>query len=322
MTTIKLKDLLFEGMLLEADEITSLSKHADEYAEIISSLIKAPEGETKDAIDSIIKNANNPEKADISAIEPELEKAGVDELDEVVVGLTIAIVSLIPKLLALSGDGLDFLNRKVPGIKDEKWQKEAQEAKDALKPLKDDFKREKKNWSAATKEDNSQAMLLKIGDKIAAGEISDEAARRMIVKSDKISSGTKEVTAQFFATRKKYKNAVHDYDKEYGAKFWGKSLEEWGHKLHLLYTWPIRGLLWLFGRLGLWKKMRDKKARERTADIIYAISLVALAGYGVWDHLSHIHGLKDIAAVAVEVADGGASTAVGIEGALEIAGMI
>tara|TARA_R110000868_G_scaffold121741_2_gene322826 strand:- start:501 stop:1466 length:966 start_codon:yes stop_codon:yes gene_type:complete len=321
MNTIKLKDLLFEGMLLEADEIASLSQHADDYAKIISSLIKAPEGETKDAIDSIIKNANNPEKADISAIEPELEKAGVDDLDEAV-GLAIAVISLIPKAIDLAGDGIDFLNRKIPGIKDEKWQEEAQEAKDALAPLKANFKKDKSQWKSTTKEDNSQKMLLSIGKKLADGDIDDATAKRMIAKSSKISDKSKEITKTFFASRKEYMDAVHHYDDEFGAKFWGKSLKEWGHKLHALYTSPIRGLLWLFGRMGLWKKMRDKKAREKTADIIYALSLVALAGYGAWTHLSHVHGLKDLAAIAVEVSDGGVSSVVGIEGALELTGMV
>lgn len=92
--------------------------------------------------------------------------------------------------------------------------------------------------------------------------------------------------------------------KEEGKKFGGrmaKFLKEAGHSLHSLYTSPIRALLWtisLFTPKG--SDLRDKKVREKIANIIYATGMVIYAGVGTYQSLTHLYGVSEAATAIID----------------------
>ena len=98
-------------------------------------------------------------------------------------------------------------------------------------------------------------------------------------------------------------------------------MEKAGHKLHKWYVAPFKGLLWILGYTGLWPQMRNKKLREKAANIFYALAMISFAGYGIVSHLGHLNGIKAAAEVGVELADGGISYASAAETAFEIANL-
>lgn len=86
---------------------------------------------------------------------------------------------------------------------------------------------------------------------------------------------------------------------------WGSDLGQWmkhyAHKLHHGYTWPIRTLLKGIGWVTGNKQLKDKKFREKLANILYAITMAGIAGAGILSHLNHLHG---VGPVTMTIADG------------------
>jgi len=102
----------------------------------------------------------------------------------------------------------------------------------------------------------------------------------------------------------------------------GNAWQHAGHKLHKLYTAPIRYLLNLAGKLT--KKghtLRDKEKNEVRANVIYACIMIGLAGYGVASHIGHLKGVSDVAITVADGAKAGKSISELIEGALELLGL-
>jgi len=302
----KLSKILWESAaryaLLEDASETGIKKNKDEIADMVADLIKAPKADVDKVMDDLAKSPNA-DDVDLTPIEDELEKAGVDDLEEGVVGLSIAIASLIPKFLELLGDGTDFFRRKT-GITDDNWKKEAQAAKDVVNAKKAEMKKFKKALERFSG-----------GDKEKPGTSSTP-------ESIKRHNEYLQTRKQFKAAREAYTKLDHDYDDNYGYKFFKTTFKQAGHKLHELYITPIMGFLKVLGFIRVWPQMRDIKKREKVANIIYSIAMVALAGYGVWSHLAHAHGLAAYASIAAEVADGGVAATSGIESALELSGLL
>lgn len=97
-------------------------------------------------------------------------------------------------------------------------------------------------------------------------------------------------------------------DKLFGTSF-GNWLKENGHKLHHAYTFPIR--LALLGIAKLTKKdskLRDEKFREKVANVIYSITMVSFAGVGIWQGISHLHGVSEVGSLILKGIEGGVNT--------------
>lgn len=117
------------------------------------------------------------------------------------------------------------------------------------------------------------------------------------------------------------KKAIKQQMASYESKA-GNWFKHAGHKLHKLYTAPIRYLLNLAGKLT--KKghtLRDKKKNEVRANVIYACIMIGLAGYGVASHIGHLKGVSDVAITVADGAKAGKSISELIEGALELLGL-
>ena len=94
-------------------------------------------------------------------------------------------------------------------------------------------------------------------------------------------------------------------DKLFGSNF-GNWLKEKGHDLHHAYTAPIRGVLWTIS-LATKKdsKLRDEKIREKVANVLYAIAMISLAGYGIMSSLGSLSGVGEISQVLLKGVEGG-----------------
>ena len=89
---------------------------------------------------------------------------------------------------------------------------------------------------------------------------------------------------------------LQQYEKEKDEKF-GTKIGNWtkhaGHKVHQLWTSPIRGMLYLVG-LTAGGPLKDKKYREKIANVIYATAMIGVAGAGIISHLKHLTGVGPI----------------------------
>ena len=97
-------------------------------------------------------------------------------------------------------------------------------------------------------------------------------------------------------------------DKLFGSNF-AKWMKEKGHALHHAYTSPIRLVLRGIAKVSKKdSKLRDEAVREKVANIIYAITMVGLAGYGIMSTLSHMAGVGEVAQLILKGTEAGLNT--------------
>jgi hypothetical protein len=93
-------------------------------------------------------------------------------------------------------------------------------------------------------------------------------------------------------------------DEKFGTKI-GNMAKHAGHSLHEAYTFPIRKMLqfvaWTSEKFGKKTKLSDEKYREKLANIIYAVAMLSIAGYGIASHITHLTG---VGPVITTLADG------------------
>jgi hypothetical protein len=145
------------------------------------------------------------------------------------------------------------------------------------------------NWiSRNTGKNPSQiAQLKKFNEKI-------EEKEKLIKSLDKKDAKSEMRERELLANLKKQRDDI------WGSDF-GQWMKEKAHKLHHIYTWPIRTLLRTIGFFTGNKKLKNKEFREKLANILYAITMTGIAGAGVLAHLGHLTG---VAPVAMTIADG------------------
>ena len=149
------------------------------------------------------------------------------------------------------------------------------------------------NWIARNTGKNPQqiAKLKKINKAI-------EEKEEYIKKLDKKDSKKE------FIERDRLKKLIKLRDDEWGSDF-GQWMKKYAHKLHHVYTWPIRKLLQGIAFVQSFfkkdSKLKDPKYREKVANILYAITMAGVAGAGILSHLGHLNG---VAAVSATIADG------------------
>lgn len=104
------------------------------------------------------------------------------------------------------------------------------------------------------------------------------------------------------------KNIKSMYSSE-PAKF-AEKLSKAGHKLHEVYTKPIERFLAgisYFQKPG--SKLKDKKYRQKVANIIYAVIMLSIAGVGVAQHIKHLDGVGPVLHVIADGVKSGVSIA-------------
>ena len=117
----------------------------------------------------------------------------------------------------------------------------------------------------------------------------------------------------------KKKELKKQRDKKYGSKV-GNWFKDAGHSLHHKYTFPIRKLLNFAGKFAKeGSSLKDKEKNEIRANIIYAVILAGIAGFGIWSHIGHLKGVANVATFIADSVKEGVSIADTTEGALQLA---
>jgi hypothetical protein len=118
--------------------------------------------------------------------------------------------------------------------------------------------------------------------------------------------------------KKRLKKEMEPYESKIGNWF-----KDAGHSLHKAYTAPIRGLLWMASKLAPKdSSLKDKEKREKIANVIYAASMIGIAGYGVASHIGHLKGVSDVAITIADSIKGGKSIKDAALGGLELLGLL
>jgi hypothetical protein len=129
-----------------------------------------------------------------------------------------------------------------------------------------------------------------------------EFTEDLIEKSDKSTFGTP--NAEERQARARLERLKKEKDEKFGTKI-GNWAKHAGHDLHEFYTSPIRKMLqfvaWTAEKFGKKTKLQDEKYREKLANIIYATTMLSIAGFGVATHIKHLAG---VGPVLTTLADG------------------
>jgi hypothetical protein len=133
----------------------------------------------------------------------------------------------------------------------------------------------------------------------AEGDTTEEMEKGDTTKSMEKVVSTESQIKKEIAKLKKFR------DKIFGSNF-GNWMKEKGHALHHAYTAPIRAVLWTISKATKSSsKLRDEKFREKAAHVIYAITMVGLAGYGIWSTLGHMAGVGEVAQIVLKGVESG-----------------
>ena len=116
----------------------------------------------------------------------------------------------------------------------------------------------------------------------------------------------------------KKKELKKQRDEKYGSKV-GNWFKDAGHSLHHIYTAPIRKMLNFAGKFAKeGSSLKDKEKNEIRANIIYAVIMASIAGYGIFSHIGHLKGVANVATFIADSIKEGVSIADAIEGALQL----
>jgi hypothetical protein len=91
------------------------------------------------------------------------------------------------------------------------------------------------------------------------------------------------------------------------SKF-GEKLSKAGHAIHEKYTWPLERFL--AGIAYFQKKdskLKNKKYRQKIANILYAVIMLSIAGVGVAQHIKHLDGVGPVLHVIADSIKSGVS---------------
>lgn len=90
----------------------------------------------------------------------------------------------------------------------------------------------------------------------------------------------------------------------------GEKLKKAGHQLHKAYTYPIERMLAgvaYFQKKG--SKLKDPKFRQKVANILYAATMLSVAGAGIAEHIKHLDGVGPVVKTMADGVKAGLSVA-------------
>jgi hypothetical protein len=331
-------DLLFERFqfILESEEKLNIEVQSEK--EVIE---EAPEEEKAKIEDIIAKHFPETKgKLDLDTKE-ETEKTN----EEGGILLAITFASLIPVLMEAAGSLSNFLKRKFGINLDESQMEKIKLMNDAITALEilkkgDENTKVNKNvfLNIEWKRSGWDALCNKLADKLGIEELkagveehkhSDKFAPNLAMnKSDRLVPKKEELAKKKNLEDAKlgkgektlFKDEVGYYigleiqkiknkrDELFGTDL-GNLIKNGAHKVHNFYTSPIR--LALYGMSKFSKpssKLRDEEFRTKVANVIYAITMVTLAGIGIWGSLGHLAGVSEVTGVVLKGIESGVNT--------------
>jgi hypothetical protein len=260
--------------------------------------------------------------------------------------LAITIASLIPACMEAVGSISNLLKQKFSVNLDEKQIANLKKMNDAIATLnavlsKGSGKFEGKEYNKKTFSEISNILSKELANPELAfgkgyddhghGKTNEEAEvateepkvegddtdkefkeERLDPKYNKILDDTKKVVFGDKSSEDQIKKEISKLkkfrDKIFGSNF-GNWMKEKGHSLHHAYTSPIRAVLWTISKATKQSsKLRDEQFREKVANVIYAVTMVGLAGYGIMSTLGHMAGVGEVAQIVLKGVEGGLNT--------------
>jgi len=259
------------------------------------------------------------------------------------ISLAITIASLIPIAMEAIGTFSNFLKRKFGINLNESQMEKIKLMNDAITVLKKlkggdkDTKVERgiflnREWKRSGWDALCNALANKLGmEELKAGieehkhsdkflpNLAMNKSDRLVTRKEKIEKEKQlkrlkkgkggntllrdEVGHQIGLEIQKIKNKR---DELFGSDF-GNWIKEKAHKLHNLYTTPIRLALYGLSRVSKSSsKLRKEEFRTKIANIIYAITMISLAGFGIWGSMSHLAGVGDVTSIVLKGLESGA----------------
>ena len=292
---------LSESLILEAEESGIDAKQG---VAAVSKILGIDAQEVATAIDQISKAEEEGDDKEVERIQKELsEKLDKESLNEIGFTAGVAIASLIPKILEAAGRGSNWIKRNIPGAMKPEERKKAKEAISTIHSKSTEVKELRKKLDTVHDLAKQKPGPNTRPEWVRAHNNYVEIVKRYNVLKKEVIQLEKDYDKDYGAFYVDYKSAEKGEDGKPKFAFKGNALKTAGHKLHHLYMKPFKGILWALGKLG-WDDMKDAKKREKAATIFYAIAMISIAGYGIASHLGHLHGIKGLAEMGTELADG------------------
>lgn len=290
----------------------------------------AKEGEAKKEGEEVEKKAVEGEE-----VEKKEGEEG-EKTNEGAVLLAITIASLLPAVMEAAGSLTNLLKQKYGINLDEKQMASVKKINDGItaynKLLKDPkatVKFEKKPYTRENWEEISNVLSTELAlpdlafgkgydahghhapaAKPAEGEkVEDKKEEPAVAAKVAESAEAPEVAKKGDEATDQIKREIEKLksqrDKVFGAKF-GNWLKEKGHGLHSVYTSPIRLVLRGIAKFSKKSsKLRDEATREKIANVLYAITMISLAGYGIMSTLNHMAGVGEVAQILLKGTESG-----------------
>ena len=152
---------------------------------------------------------------------------------------------------------------------------------------------------------NEEAEVATEEPKVEGDDTDKEKYNKILDDTKKVIFGDKSSEDQI---KKEISKLKKFRDKIFGSNF-GNWMKEKGHSLHHAYTSPIRAVLWTISKATKQSsKLRDEQFREKVANVIYAVTMVGLAGYGIYSTLGHMAGVGEVSQIVLKGVEGGLNT--------------
>jgi hypothetical protein len=308
----KVEILLEEyGILLESDESAAAAPtEVQSEKEILEEMPEDQKSKIEDILAKHFPEAKD--ELDINKLPSEggegesKEGEESEKTNEGAVLLAITIASLIPACMEAVGSLSNLLKQKFSVNLDDKQIANLKKMNDAIAALnkiysKGSAKFQGKDYNMKTFSEISNILSKELANpELEFGKGYDDGHGHKTNEEAEVSTeDPKNTVKKEISKLKKFR------DKIFGSDF-GKWMKEKGHALHHAYTAPIRAVLWTISKVSKKSsKLRDENVREKIANIIYSITMVGLAGYGIMSTLSHLNGVGEVAQLILKGTEGG-----------------
>lgn len=301
---------IFEGFVPKEvqSEKEILSDMSDEKKKKIEDVILKHFPEAKDKVDVDVIDKESDDKKDDEDVN---EEAGVL--------LAVTIASLIPAAMEAVGTFTNFLKRKFEINLSEDEIKQIKILNDSIVAYNTILKKGKSEFLGKEYDLHNYLDIIDvINQKSGININSDLIVERSDFENEGEESIGKDTKDEEYYDTPGFGDKDHNekYSKKeiekiikkikkfrdglFGSDF-GNWLKEKGHQLHHLYTSPIRAVLWTiskFTKKNSW--LRNEHNREKLANVLYAITMVSLAGYGIMEGLGALDGVKEVASIILK----------------------
>ena len=287
-------------------DIQSLKEVQDFFSEDLyednNNLLEAA-GMSQGDVDELIAQAIQIDGKPIDVKDVEKLRKGETDLNE---ALGQATIIAAPVLIKLAGKAADRIKqRNLKGAD----KKEFTDLLEKSLTLKKEFQKLKTTFKSFGPLSKQKPGPNTRPEYVEAYNRYKETAKNLNIKQREYQDINKEIDSKFGAFKTKGLK-VGFRGKELVIIRPGNAITKFGKMLHNIYASPLTAVVYgmsLAAPKG--SKLKDKKFREKVVNIVYAAAMTYVAGKGIIEALSHLSGVQDIAAAAIESLEENASIA-------------